>query len=192
VFSLILVWLVVASNALGYIYLLYRAWTRVPRRDIDDVVPFLYPVDLSLVESLLDPAADFALRWSLSPQAFREAQRRRMRLYLELLQRMSHNSTVLAEFDTAVRGDDNLTPGPVSKLEDAALKVRLYSGCARVRLRIWLSLPLNAFGIMPTLARLRKAADLDGPRAYDELKTAATAAFAQLHPEEIEALTRNL
>jgi hypothetical protein len=192
VFSQILIWLLVASNALGYIYLLYRAWTKVPRRDIDDVVPFLYPVDLSLVESLLDPAADFALRWSLSPRAFREAQRRRMRLYLELLHRMAHNSTVLVEFDHARFGNDNLDSAPGSKLEEAAIKVRLYSGCARIKLRVWLSLPLNALGIMPTLARLRTAADFDGPKAYDDLKTAAAETFVQLQPAEIETLTRNL
>jgi hypothetical protein len=192
VFSQILIWLLVASNALGYIYLLYRAWTRVPRRDLDDVVPFLYPVDSSLLKSLLDPATDFELRWSLSPRAFREAQRRRMRLYLELLHRMSHNSTVLVEFDHARLGDDNFASGPASKLEEEALKVRLYCGCARVNVRLWLSLPLNAFGVMPTLARLRTAAALDGPKAYDDLRTAAAAAFVQLQPAELETLTRNL
>ena len=193
-FSSILIWLIVAANALGYIYLLYRAWTRVPRRDIDDVVHFLHPVDLSLVESLLDPAADFELRWRLSPRAFREAQLRRMRLYLELVQRMADNSAVLAEFDNAVRRADNFTPGLGSKLEEAAINVRLYSMFARVRLRIWLSLPLDAFGVVPTpdLARLRKAADLNGPNAYEELRTAAAAAFAQLQPAELETLTRNL
>ena len=191
-FSQILIWLLVASNALGYIYLLYRAWTRVPRRDIDDVVPFLYPVDLSLMESLLDPAADFELRWRLSPRAFREAQRRRMRLYLELLRRMSHNSTVLAEFNSVLLGDDKFTSGPASKLEEEAVKVRLYSWCTRLRLCIWLSLPLNAFGVMPALACLRTAADLDGPKTYDDLKAAAVAAFVQLQPAELETLTRNL
>lgn len=191
-FSQILIWLLVASNALGYVYLLYRAWTRVPRRDIDDVVPFLYPVDVSLVESLLDPAADFELRWQLSPRAFREAQRRRMRLYLEMVRRMSHNSEVLVEYDHARLGNDRLNSEQASKVEDAAIRVRLYSACVRLRLRVWLSLPLNAFGVMPTLAHLRMAADLDGPKAYDELREAATAAFGQLHPSEIEALTRNL
>jgi hypothetical protein len=53
---------------------------------------------------------------------------------------------------------------------------------------------LDTLGVVPTpqLARLRKAADLDGPKAYDELKIAAAAAFAQLQPAELDALTRNL
>jgi hypothetical protein len=192
VFSQILIWLLVAANALGYVYLLYRAWTRVPRRDMDDVVPFLYPVDVSLVESLLDPAADFGLRWQLSPREFREAQRRRMRLYLEMVRRMSHNSEVLVEYDHARLGNDRLNSETASKVEDAAIKVRLYSACVRLRLRVWLSLPMNAFGMMPTLARLRMAADLDGPKAYDDLKAAAAEGFAKLQQTELDALARNL
>jgi hypothetical protein len=192
--SLILTWLVVAWGALACIYMLYSAWTRFPRRDLDDVVHFLYPVDLSLAESLLDPAADFALRWTLGPRAYREEQRRRMRLYLELVRRMAHNSVVLVEFGNAVCGNDKLAAGVASELQQAAIKVRLYSGLARLRLRTRLLLPLDAFGVMPTptLARLRKVADLDGPKTYDELKTAAAAAFVQLQPGEIESLTRNL
>jgi len=194
-FSSILIWLIVAVYALGYIYVLYRAWTRVPRRDVFDVVPFLHPVDSSMVESLLDPAADYSLRWRLSRRAFREAQLRRMRVYRELLHRMSDNSAVLVEFGRARFGSgDSLTPGPGSRLEDAHVAVQIYSTFAGVRLRIWLSLPLDRFGIIPTpdLARLRKAGDLDGLKAYEELKAAAAEAFAQLQPDEFDALTRNL
>lgn len=193
-FLLVLTWLIVTWGALACIYLLYHAWTRFPRRDIDDVVHFLYPVDLALAESLLDPAADFALRWNLSPRDYREAQRRRMRLYLELVRRMAHNSVVLVEFGNAVSLDGAVTAGSSSDLlQEAAIKVRLYSGCARVRLRLRLLLP-NALGNMatPKLARLRKIAALDGLEAYGELKTAATEAFVQLHPSELEALSRNL
>jgi hypothetical protein len=194
-FSLVLIWLIVAVYAVGYIYVLYCAWTRVPRRDIFDVVPFLHPVDSSMLESLLDPAADYSLRWRLNRRAFREAQLRRMRVYRELVHRMSDNSAVLAEFGRAQFGNsDSLTPGPGSRLEDAHVAVQVYSTFASVRLRIWLSLALDRFGIIPTpdLARLRKAGDLDGLKAYEELKAAAAEAFAQLRPDEFEALTRNL
>jgi hypothetical protein len=161
--------------------------------NLNDLVHFLYPVDVSLFESLLDPSADFALRWNLNPRAFREEQRRRMLLYRELLRRMSHNSIILAEFGNALFGNDE-RPATAAELEGAVIKVRLYTGCARLRLRIWLSLPPHIFAIVPTpqLARLRKAADLDGLKTYNELKAAAAAAFAQLQPGELEALTRNL
>ncbi len=116
-----------------------------------------------------------------------------MLLYRELVQRMSHNSAVLADFENTLLGNFDPTPGLDSKLRQAIIKVRLYSSSARLRLRIWLLLP-NAFGIMPTpdLSRLRKAGSLDGPEVYGELRTAAAEAFAQLQPAEIEALTRSL
>ena len=97
-FSIIFTWLVVAWGALSCIYMLRCAWRRFPDRDLDDVIPFLYPVDLSLAESLLDPAADFEFRWKLGQRQFRAAQRKRLRLYLELVRRMSHNSKVLVEY----------------------------------------------------------------------------------------------
>jgi hypothetical protein len=218
-FSLIFIWLMIAWGALACIYMLRCAWTRFPRRDLDDVVHFLHPVDLSLAESLLDPAADFALRWNTTPRAFREAQRRRMRLYLELVRRMSHNSRVLIEFGNAVmlrecpnedcsnedlpnegrsneacRNTQTRTAAVASDLQHAAISVRLYALLVLTRLRLRLWFPLDALGVMPALelAQLRKAGDLDGPKTYDDLKTAATAAFMQVQPAELPALTRNL
>ena len=194
-FSLILIWLIVAAMAAGYIYVLYSSWTRVPRRDIDDVVPFLHRVDQSLVAALLDPAADYSLRWRLSPRAFREAQLRRMRLYRELVLRMSHNARVLAEFAHSRFGVSELpTHGPDSRLEDAWVPVLMYSTSARVRVRILLALPLDIFGFIrtPDLAPLRIAGDIDGPKAYDELRTAVAEALAQLKPDDLEALSRSL
>jgi hypothetical protein len=191
VFS-ILTWLILSCSALELVYLLYLAWssTRVPKLVLGDVIHFLYPVDSSLLASLVDPAADFELRWNLSPRSFHEEQRRRMRLYRELLRRMAHNSAVLAEFDNAMHGN---VAGPGSKLQEAAVKVRLYCMFSRGKLRLWLWLP-SAFGavVPPKLARLRIAADLDGLKVYEELKMAAAEAFAQLRPAELEALTHNL
>lgn len=195
-FVQILIWLLFALSVLELIYLLYLAWagSRVPKLVLGDVVHFLYPVDSSLLEGLLDPAADLELRWSLTPRRFREEQRRRMRVYRELLRRMAHNSAVLAEFDNAVRGYSTLIAGPGSRLQEASVNVRLYCTFARGKLRMWLTLPLSVFSVIPApeLARLRKAASLDGPKAYEELKAAAVEAFAKLRPAELEALTRNL
>src|SRR5580658_9557724 len=100
-FSIVFTWLMVAWGALSCIYMLRCAWRRFPHRDVDDVIPFLYPVDISLAEALLDPAAEFEYRWKLSPAQFRAAQRKRMRMYLELTRRMAHNSRVLVEYADA-------------------------------------------------------------------------------------------
>jgi hypothetical protein len=174
---------------------LHVAWAsaRVPKLILGDVVHFLHPVDPALLASLLDPAADFELRWNLSPRAFREEQCRRLRIYRELLLRMSRNSAVLAEFDNAVRSNNDFAAGPGSKLQEAAIKVRLYCLFARGKLGAWLWFPHAFAAAAPlTLAHLRNAASLDGPRAYEDLKAAAAEAFAQLQPAELEALTHNL
>jgi hypothetical protein len=198
-FSLILTWVIIIWGALACIYMLRCAWTRFPRRNLDDVVHYLHPVDLSLAESLLDPAADFALRWNTTPRAYREAQRRRMRLYLELVRRMSHNSQVLIEFGNAVMlrncsKEDKQTAAVASELQHAAISVRLYALLVLTRLRLQLWFRLDAVGVMPApeLAQLRRAGNVDGPKTYDDLKTAATAAFMQFQPAELQTLSRNL
>ncbi|MGA8430337.1 MAG: hypothetical protein WB729_10985 [Candidatus Sulfotelmatobacter sp.] len=207
-FSQILIWLMIAWGALTCIYMLRCAWTRFPRRNLNDMVHFLHPVDLSLVDSLLDPAADFALRWNSTPRACREAQRQRMRLYLELVRRMSHNSRVLIEFGNAIvrrefpdenqhfgqLGNRNQRAALAAELQHAAISIRLYSLLVLVKLRLRLWFPLDVLGVIPApeLAQLRKAGDVDGPRTYDDLKAAAAAAFVQFQPADLQALTRNL
>lgn len=192
-FSIILTWLIVAWGALSCIYMLSRAWSRFPSRDVDDVIPFLYPVDLSLAESLLDPAAEFGYRWKLSPREFREAQRKRMRLYLELTHRMAHNSRVLVEYaDAQKKSPDPRRVSLASNLQERAVEVRLYSLQTGIRLRLWLLLRSIILTSKPTLARLRTTGDIDGLQTYTALKTAAAAAFMQLPPEAFDSLTRNL
>jgi hypothetical protein len=190
---IIVTWVIVAWGAVSCIYMLRCAWSRFPKRDVDvdDVIPFLYPVDLSLAESLLDPAAEFEFRWKLSPRQFREAQRKRMRLYLELTRRMAHNSRVLVEYADAEKQSADLRRANLaSALQDKAIEVRLYALLAGIKLRIWLLLRSDI--LKPVLAQLRTAGDIDGLETYHALKTAATAAFVQLPPDEFDSLSRNL
>ncbi|MGA6982661.1 MAG: hypothetical protein WCC95_17115 [Candidatus Sulfotelmatobacter sp.] len=192
-FSIVFTWLMVAWGALSCIYMLRCAWRRFPHRDVDDVIPFLYPVDISLAESLLDPAAEFESRWTLSPRQFRQAQRKRMRLYLELTRRMSHNSKVLVEY--AVAAKDSLDPrraSLASTVQEKAIEVRLYSLLTGVKLRLWLLLRTDLLHISPAIAHLRTAGEIDGLETYTALKSAATAVFVQFPPDILDSLTRNL
>jgi hypothetical protein len=192
-FSIIFTWLIIAWGALACIYMLRCAWSRFPKRDVDDVIPFLYPVDISLAESLLDPVAEFEYRWKLSPAQFRAAQRKRMRLYLELTRRMAHNATVLVQYADAEKNSrDPRRVTLAATLTEKAIEVRLYSLLTRIRLWTWLLLRSDPFAANPALAHLRTAADIDGLRTYHALKTAATDAFVQLPPDELESLTRSL
>jgi hypothetical protein len=192
-FSVIFTWMMVAWGALSCIYMLRCAWARFPKRDVDDVIPFLYPVDLSLAESLLDPASEFEYRWRLSPRQFRAAQRKRMRLYLELTRRMAHNSRVLVEY--AVAEKNNPDPRRVSvatDLQDRAIEMRLYALLAGARLKFWLFLRSELLTGTPHLSHLRTAGDIDGLQTYHALRTAATAVFVHLPAEALDSLTRNL
>ena len=192
-FSIILTWLIVAWGTLCCIYMLSCAWRRFPKRDVDDVIPFLYPVDISLAESLLDPAAEFEFRWKLSPPQFRDAQRKRMRLYLELTRRMAHNATVLVQYaDAEKNSPDPRRVSLASALQQKAIEVRLYSLLTRIKLRFCLLLRSEMLASSPALAHLRTAGDIDGLETYGALKTAAAAVFVQLPADELDSLTRNL
>jgi hypothetical protein len=194
-FSIIFTWLIVAWGALSCIYMLRCAWSRFPKRDVDvdDVIPFLYPVDISLAESLLDPATEFEFRWKLGPPQFREAQRKRMRLFLELTRRMAHNSKVLVEYaDSEKNRQDPRRAGLASTLQEKAIEVRLYSLLTGIKLRFWLLLRTDIWNAKPVLAHLRTAGEIDGLQTYSALKVAAAAAFVQLPPDELDSLTRSL
>ncbi len=192
-FSIILTWLIVAWGALSCIYMLRCAWRRFPKRDVDDVIPFLYPVDISLAESLLDPATEFEFRWKLRPPQFRQAQRKRMRLYLELTRRMAHNATVLVAYaDGEKNSPDPRRVSLASALQERAVEVRLYALLTKFKLRLWLLLRSEILTSTPVLPHLRTACEIDGLETYSALKIAAAAAFVQLPPDELDTLARNL
>jgi hypothetical protein len=184
-----------ALSGAAFIYMLYRSWVNLitSKLEPNDVLHFLYPVDRSLLESLLDPAADLNLRWNLDAHALRAEQRRRIYILRGLVKRMIHNSVVLSDFDVSILGDCKYHDERDSKLRRAIIKVHIYCQATRVRLGVRLLLPY-AFGLIATrgLSRLRKVASVDGPRAYEELRAAALEAFAQLRPDELEALNRGL
>ena len=190
-FSIVLTWLIVAWGAAACVFMLRCAWTRFPKRDADDVIPFLYPVDLALAEALLDPAAEFECRWRMSRVQFREAQRKRMRLYLELTRRMAHNATVLVRYaDAEKKSEDPRRVARATALQEKAIEVRLYALLTRIKLSTWLM--LRADMIRPAPTHLRTVGDLDGLNSYHALKTATAAAFIELPAAELDALTRSL
>jgi hypothetical protein len=193
VLSVFLTWLIIVWGAAACIYMLWGAWSRFPRRDFDDVVHYLYPVDLSLAEALLDPSAEFEFSWKLSPEEFRDAQRRRMSLYVELVSRMAHNSKVLVEFShSEIMRNDPRSADRARALQQRAIEVRLYAMLTLLKLHFWMWVCSRAMGKPPTLPQLRKTAQVDGLRTYDALKNAAAAAFIHLQPCDLATLTKNL
>jgi len=186
-------WMIIVWGATASVYMLWHGWSRFPRRDFDDVVHFLYPVDLSLAESLLDPAAEFEFRWRLAPQEFRKAQRRRMSLYLELVRRMAHNSRVLVEYgNEEIFKNDPRSADQARVLQQKAIEVRVYALLTLLKVRLWMWFFPAALGNAPGIAQLRRTAEVDGLETYCALKDAATAAFMHLDSSDLDALTRSL
>src|SRR3989442_4231598 len=62
---------------------------------IDHVVLFVRKLDVSDLELLLDAGEEWALRQSLTREAFRSAQEDRIRLLREYLHRVAHNVQVI-------------------------------------------------------------------------------------------------
>jgi hypothetical protein len=192
-FSVIFTWLLVVWGGLCCIYMLHCAWRRFPKRDLDDVIPFLYPVDVSLAESLLDPAEDFAFRWKLAPRQFRAAQRKRLRLYLEVIRRMSHNSKVLVEYAAAERASADPERARIAAaLQEKAIEVRLYALLTGLRIQLWLAVRTDILHMVPALAPLRTVAEINGLCAYAALKATAEATFTALPQDERDKMARNL
>src|SRR5947209_18955726 len=79
------------------IYTVLRFLGKFPGRTIDDVTPYLRPTDMATFEAILGPAEEVNFKLRLSPEEFRQMQRKRVHLLLECLLRMSHNAMVLSE-----------------------------------------------------------------------------------------------
>jgi hypothetical protein len=186
-------WAIILWGAASCTYMLWHGWRRFPRRDFDDVVHFLYPVDLQLAESLLDPAAEFEFSWKLTPQEFRQAQCRRMSVYLELVRRMAHNSRVLVEFSgEEVARNDPRNTAQARLLQQKAIEVRIYALLTLLKVRLWMWIFPAALGSVPAIPQLRRTGDVDGIRTYCALKGAATATFSHLEAAQLDVLTRSL
>lgn len=178
--SVVIIWGVLAG-----LYLLGVFCSDFPGRTIDDVVEFLRPVDLDQAEVLLDRGANLELRWKLDSQTYCEMQRKRMRVYLELVQRMAYNARVLVEFGNreALRlerceaTERNVRHMEViSALQHAAVKVRIYSLLTILKLRGLMAIrPM----LTPSLVRFRVAGKLDGIVSYKTLREASTAVFRE-------------
>lgn len=177
-------------SVLAMLYMIWLILSKRAGRFIDDVPEFLRPVDLEQAEALLDPAVDHELRWKLDASTFREVQRRRTHLYLELVGRMAHNARVLV--DLGNREADKY-PGDTAKalaiqaLQQEAVSVRTYALFTILELRVLMLLGPHR---MPALSRFRRVSSMDGIATYKALRKASTAMFA-VFGRPVDKLTLN-
>lgn len=187
-FTLITIFLV-GVILLMAVYTFLQFLGKFPARTIDDVKPYLRPIELEELEALLNPANETNFQLRLSPAEFRQLQRKRIHLMREYLLRMSHNALVLIEWGNmewmgpGQRADlDKDRRMLAQELVQAATEFRLYSLLALLKLKLWILLRLDAWPIIPSprVSGLRKLAGIDAVRAYLRLKDAVSY-LSELH-----------
>ncbi|HEV2989272.1 MAG TPA: hypothetical protein VG759_12580 [Candidatus Angelobacter sp.] len=182
IFTLITIFLVGVILLMG-IYTVLQFLGKFPSRTIDDVRPYLRPIELEELEEILDPANEANFRFRLSPAEFRQLQRKRIHLMREYLLRMSHNALILIEWGNmewtgpAQRADlDRDRRVMAQELVQAATEFRLYSLLALLKLKIWILFRLDAWPVIPSpkVSGLRRLAGIDALKAYLRLRKAVS------------------
>ena len=178
IFTLITIFLVGVILLMG-IYTVLQFLGKFPARTIDDVKPYLRPIELQELEEILDPANEANFKLRLSPVEFRQLQRKRIHLMREYLLRMSHNALVLIEWGNmewtgpGQRADlDKDRRMLAQEMVQAATEFRLYSLLALVKLKLWILFRLDAWPMIPSpkLSGLRQLVGIDAVRAYQRLR----------------------
>jgi hypothetical protein len=169
--------------------LVYLRIYRFADRTLVDVIPYVRHVDLAVIRNLMDAADEYYLRLNLSETQFRKAQQRRMKLLLEQLGRMSHNSRILLEWgrnDWRKGYESNEKPWEdlSAELVHACLHFRMGAISIKLVILRWLMLSailpwikvgnisslcrFDSFDLFTTYDKLRIAAE-NLSRAYGEL-----------------------
>ena len=155
------------------IYTFLKFLGKFPGRTIDDVTPYLRPTDMATFESILGAAEEVNFRLRLSPQEFRQLQRKRIHLLRECLLRMSHNALVLIEWGNMEWNGPHTEQKRIlgQELVQAAVEFRLYSLLALTKLKLWII--FEPFFSVRSVRALRTVAGIDPVRAYSRVKLAA-------------------
>ena len=132
---------------------------------IDHVILFVRKLDVSDLELLLDAGEEWALRQSLTREAFRSAQEDRIRLVREYLHRVAHNVQVIQlwvarEYELIKDKDrDAYTEKDSLVLEalQVAIDLRLYSLAACIKVWLWMVLRMYRWPsmLLPRVTDLR-------------------------------------
>jgi hypothetical protein len=129
------VWIVLSTGLLAlfvYAALLNLRRRHMPEVELDEVVPFLLPVNLQVLAEAVDPTQDEYLRRSCSPREWQKIQRKRNRVAAEYLRRMSHNAALLQRVGYGqIHSTNPLIAAQAQELIDAGVHVRLYAFVGR-------------------------------------------------------------
>jgi hypothetical protein len=179
-------WLPFAVVCLGILYAIVvrRALSR--QRSVDELTLLLRHIDLPLLEQLLDPEEEAALRQSKSARAFRDLQIGRMAAAFEHLRRVLHNAAAFRRWGAAefkkIAHKNRAQFGPrdqlIVEVIRYATEVRKHALCAAVKIMVWRALAIARWSVLPSpsLSDIREVLGVDWLHQYEQL----TAAAAQL------------
>lgn len=111
--------------------------SRLSQIELVDLVPKFLPVDLQILNELVDPVEQRHLQETYGHQALVRISRERVRITMECLQRMSHNAALLQQLGyQQLNSGNQLLAELGQEMIDAGVHVRLYSLMALVVLQM--------------------------------------------------------
>ncbi|HJX84158.1 MAG TPA: hypothetical protein VJ723_07435 [Candidatus Angelobacter sp.] len=179
----LLVLLLISLSVLLYLRI-YRF-----KRTQNDVIPYLRALDFEQLQDLLNPEQDIHFRQVLPRQQFREFQQKRVRITLEFLGRMSHDTDVLRgwgwyELTRSWRTRDRKTRRTSRQLVTGAVQCLVIGLAVRCKLHAWLfRMVLFPFLPTPNFADLMRLGSVDLLGFYEKTRTAALE-LAQAYGDE--------
>jgi hypothetical protein len=171
-----ILWIALSAGLL--LLFLYAAFLNLRRQhqgqvDVDDIVPYLLPVNLEALAEAMNPSQDAYLRHSNSAREFHKLQRKRTKLAAEYLRRMTHNAALLQRVGySQLRSPNRMVAEQAQELIDVGVNVRLYAFLGLAGLffrRFWLLRSLS-FTSIPKLQNLMSASLVP---AYQALRSKA-------------------
>ena len=146
-----------AVLTLVLLYWAYRAGSGVAV-DAQDIEKLLRPIDLELVQNLLDSEQERYIRTKLSAYQFFRYKLKQFSTANEYISRASHNAGIFVALGKyASQSSDARTASAGQSLFEAAIRLRVLALMARLNLALKLIFPNSSLGkFMQSYARTRE------------------------------------
>jgi hypothetical protein len=143
---MITAWILVATAIFALVLLAYLATRdRGSRTGIDGAIAMIRAIDIEAFRNLVDPAEDEFLRCTLSSKEFRQIRRERAWAALAYVRYAGRAAVLFASAgQTAQRSSDPQIAESGMQIAHSALRLRLYSLQASLRLLSQAVLPVNS------------------------------------------------
>jgi hypothetical protein len=159
--------------------LAYERVYRMAERTENQVIPFLRPVDLDELESVLNFGDEGVLRLNLAPQQFRKEQKNRINFAREHFGRMSHNALYLQEWARYINRRSLATRDRAARslsqeMIELCIQLRIAMMAARFKLNLWLiRIIVLRFMPIPAMGEVRRIGYCDLVVSYKSIKDLA-------------------